>query len=119
MSTLAISPKPPSSGMHVDFQVLDQLIQYTAETDTFLKVVVMDEDDLAFARRIHLRYPEIPFVIQVGNTHLSESDDEALAIQLLEDYRNLVDRVMTCSDLMNVRVLPQLHTYLWGNKRGV
>ncbi|MCT6832407.1 MAG: 7-carboxy-7-deazaguanine synthase QueE, partial [Bacillus velezensis] len=38
---------------------------------------------------------------------------------LLGKYETLVDKVSADSDLNLVRVLPQLHTLLWGNKRGV
>ncbi|HJV31901.1 MAG TPA: 7-carboxy-7-deazaguanine synthase QueE, partial [Bacillales bacterium] len=31
----------------------------------------------------------------------------------------LINKTMNDTELTNVRVLPQLHTYVWGNKRGV
>ncbi|MDU1729723.1 MAG: 7-carboxy-7-deazaguanine synthase QueE, partial [Staphylococcus epidermidis] len=39
--------------------------------------------------------------------------------KLLERYEKLVDRVMQSSDMNHVYVLPQLHTLLWSNKKGV
>ena len=37
----------------------------------------------------------------------------------LSRYEALVDRVMASNDMNQVYVLPQLHTLLWSNKKGV
>ncbi|NCA39507.1 7-carboxy-7-deazaguanine synthase QueE, partial [Streptococcus equi] len=39
--------------------------------------------------------------------------------KLLSRYEALVDRVMASNDMNQVYVLPQLHTLLWSNKKGV
>lgn len=119
---LTISPKPPSSGMKTDFSVLDQIIEslHLKQQGHFsLKVVVFDEKDLAYAKKVHKRYPAVDFFVQVGNDDLETADDTQLFTHLLERYEWLIDQVMADHELKNVRVLPQLHTYLWGNKRGV
>ncbi len=59
------------------------------------------------------------FFLQVGNNDLANFDDQQLLAHLLERYHWLIEKVMESEELRNVRVLPQLHTYLWGNKRGV
>jgi len=38
---------------------------------------------------------------------------------LLQQYEQLIDWTMNDKEMNRVRVLPQLHTLLWGNKRGV
>jgi 7-carboxy-7-deazaguanine synthase len=38
---------------------------------------------------------------------------------LLDKYERLINMVIIDKEMKNVRVLPQLHTYIWGNKRGV
>lgn len=119
---LTLSPKPPSSGMHTDFSILDQIIESLslAQKGTFsIKVVVFDEEDLDYAKRIHQRYPAVALFIQVGNNHLETLNDTELLAHLLNRYEQLIDQVMADKELKHVRVLPQLHTYLWGNKRGV
>ncbi len=116
---LTISPKPPSSNMVTDFQVLDKIIDNLKESNVSLKVVVFDDQDYEYARNIHLRYPDVPFFVQVGNNDITTPDNKELLLYLLNQYERLIDKVMLDSDLNDVKVLPQLHTFLWGNKRGV
>lgn len=120
---LTISPKPPSSKMETDFAVLDrilhQLTQRKNEQHVSLKVVVFDDEDYQYAKNIHERYPTIPFFLQVGNDDSKTADDQQLITKLLHKYEMLIDKVMNDNHFKNVRVLPQLHTFIWGNKRGV
>lgn len=119
---LTLSPKPPSSGMQTNFSILDQIIEslHHEQKGVFsLKVVVFDTQDLAYARNIHQRYPDVKLFIQVGNDSIKTKNEDELLAHLLERYEWLIDQVMFDESLKDVRVLPQLHTYLWGNKRGV
>ncbi|MFY0759430.1 7-carboxy-7-deazaguanine synthase QueE [Metabacillus dongyingensis] len=120
---LTISPKPPSSGMKTDFDKLDEIVHYLTGKNrlphTSLKVVVFDEQDLDYAKMVHKKYPEIIFYLQVGNDLVQEPDDGKLLTHLLTRYEWLIDRAVSEEDLNNARVLPQLHTLVWGNKRGV
>lgn len=115
---LTISPKPPSSGMHQNLEVLDKVIKQCVTSTLNLKVVVFDEADYTFAQSIHQRYPHLPFYLQVGNPFLQEEVDHHTD-KLLMRYETLIDRVMTDASMNNVYVLPQLHTLLWSNKKGV
>jgi len=120
---LTISPKPPSSGMKHDLSILDYIIHLiekeNRENHVSLKVVVFDESDLEFAKMIHKRYPRIPFFLQVGNPTVHEENNQLLVTHLLERYEWLINKAMKYEELNDVRVLPQLHTLVWGNKRGV
>ncbi|MEH7416764.1 7-carboxy-7-deazaguanine synthase QueE [Neobacillus drentensis] len=116
---LTISPKPPSSNMVTDFEVLDMILDNLNESNVSLKVVVFDDQDYEYAKKIHLRYPAVPFFVQVGNNDITTADNKELLLHLLNQYERLIDKVMLDSDLNDVKVLPQLHTFLWGNKRGV
>ncbi|AXZ24125.1 7-carboxy-7-deazaguanine synthase QueE [Staphylococcus warneri] len=115
---LTISPKPPSSNMEPNLDILDSVIEQCVPESLNLKVVIFDEDDFEFAKMIHHRYPSIPFYLQVGNPYLDEEVDNHTS-KLLQRYEQLVERVMTSSDMNNVYVLPQLHTLLWSNMKGV
>ncbi|WP_432202203.1 7-carboxy-7-deazaguanine synthase QueE [Staphylococcus warneri] len=115
---LTISPKPPSSNMEPNLDILDSVIEQCVPESLNLKVVIFDEDDFEFAKMIHHRYPSIPFYLQVGNPYLDEEVDNHTS-KLLQHYEQLVERVMTSSDMNNVYVLPQLHTLLWSNMKGV
>ncbi len=120
---LTISPKPPSSGMNTDFDKLDTIIQELTSIESSqiisLKVVVFNEQDLRFAKEVHKRYPNTPFYLQVGNDDVHGTNTEDLVQHLLKKYEWLIDQVIADSELNTVRVLPQLHTLVWGNKRGV
>ncbi|MFB5196949.1 7-carboxy-7-deazaguanine synthase QueE [Neobacillus sp. KR4-4] len=120
---LTISPKPPSSNMITNFEILDSIFQNLNDNDfkhqVSLKVVIFDEDDLEYAKKVHHRYPEIPFYLQVGNDDITNMNNNELIQKLLNKYEWLVDCVVLDPALNDVKVLPQLHALLWGNKRGV
>jgi 7-carboxy-7-deazaguanine synthase len=120
---LTISPKPPSSEMVTDFDALDLIINNLNRSDSShnasLKVVVFDDQDYDYAKKVHFRYPGIPFFLQVGNDDNKTIDNQQLIENLLLKYEWLINRVMQDNELRDVKVLPQLHTYIWGNKRGV
>lgn len=109
--------------MVTNFQKLDHILTSLQENDrqhaVSLKVVIFNDEDLEFAKTVHKRYPGIPFYLQVGNDDVHTTDDQSLIAHLLGKYEALVDKVAVDAELNLVRVLPQLHTLLWGNKRGV
>jgi 7-carboxy-7-deazaguanine synthase len=120
---LTLSPKPPSSEMITDFDVLDMIIDKLEiahpSQNVSLKVVVFNDKDYEYAKKVHTRYPEVPFFLQVGNDDSKTTRHNQLVDHLMQKYEWLINKVMGDSDLLNVKVLPQLHTYIWGNKRGV
>jgi 7-carboxy-7-deazaguanine synthase len=118
---LTLSPKPPSSRMSTDWEMLDMIVHKLSEHRRHfcLKVVVFDDTDLTYATMVHQRYPEVPMFLQAGNDDVLESDGAKLADRLKERYETLIEAVMASNELNRVRVLPQLHTWIWGNKRGV
>jgi 7-carboxy-7-deazaguanine synthase len=118
---LTLSPKPPSSGMATDWAVLTAIVERLAagKRHYSLKVVVFDEIDLAYAVDVHRRYPDATLYLQTGNDDVTGQDQGVLLGRLLQRYEWLIDTVMASPELNRVRVLPQLHTWVWGNKRGV
>ncbi|MEK5431778.1 7-carboxy-7-deazaguanine synthase QueE [Lysinibacillus sp. FSL R7-0073] len=120
---LTISPKPPSSGMTTEHSVLADILEKLKRRNRnhhiSLKIVVFNQGDYDFAKQIHFLYPMIPFYLQVGNDDLTTIDNSRLISDLLEKYHALIDRVMKDEELKAVKVLPQLHALVWGNKRGV
>lgn len=118
---LTISPKPPSSQMATNWEKLDEIVERLLKhkAQFCIKVVVFDEEDLAYAKRVHQRYPRVPFYVQAGNAQLAEEDAVRLLPYLLERYEWLIAQTMTDAELNSVYVLPQLHTWVWGNKKGV
>jgi 7-carboxy-7-deazaguanine synthase len=117
---LTLSPKPPSSGMVTDYEMLDTITQRLESFKNFsLKIVVFDDEDFEYAKEIHKRYPRVPFFLQVGNKDSTTFDHDTLVQDLINKYEWLINKVVEDSELNDVKVLPQLHTYVWGNKRGV
>lgn len=117
---VTISPKPPSSNMDTDFEKLENVMSGLEQgAGTYnLKVVVFDQDDFDYAADVHLKYPEVPFYLQVGNPYLGNNVQNH-TYKLLERYEHLVDMTMDDARMNDARVLPQLHTLLWSNKQGV
>lgn len=120
INDLTISPKPPSSGMETNLEILDSIIERVSGiNNASIKVVIFDDCDFAFAVNIHERYQDVPFYLQVGNDDITSSDNDYLTKKLLQKYEWLIQKVIDSPKLNNVRVLPQLHALVWGNKRGV
>lgn len=120
---VTLSPKPPSSGVHTKWEVLDEIVERLLQRDSrclvSLKVVIFDEQDLGYAQKVHKRYAQVPMFLQVGNPDVHRMDIQHHAADLLSRYEDLINIVMSSSELNAVRVLPQLHALVWGNKRGV
>ncbi|PSL47016.1 preQ(0) biosynthesis protein QueE [Salsuginibacillus halophilus] len=119
---VTVSPKPPSSNMTTDWEQLDHYMNALGARETkrhSLKVVIFNETDLAYAKTVHFRYPNVPFYLQVGNDDLSTADDLKLRDRLLASYEWLVEQAASDPDWNQARVLPQIHALLWGNKQGV
>ncbi|HWO75221.1 MAG TPA: 7-carboxy-7-deazaguanine synthase QueE [Bacillus sp. (in: firmicutes)] len=120
---LTISPKPPSSGMNTDFEILDSIIERLLEARRqghfSLKIVVFDNQDFNYAKDIYGRYPDVPFYLQVGNDQYKTQESTGLLQHLLNRYEWLIEKVTGSDEMNQARVLPQLHTLVWGNKRRV
>ncbi|MDT8860602.1 7-carboxy-7-deazaguanine synthase QueE [Alkalihalobacillus sp. MEB130] len=116
---VTISPKPPSSKMETDYDKLDYYINQLEGRNVSLKVVVFDDEDFQYAEMIHKRYSHVPFYLQIGNEEVHSSDDAKLLSTLLRRYEWLIEKATKSIIMNDAKVLPQLHTLIWGNKRGV
>lgn len=133
---LTLSPKPPSSGMN-DPKYLDRLKECVMRTPSnvnmSLKIVVLSEDDYQFAKRLYTEYPHIDMYLSVCNPNPPNSDygdgtfdvqgitdaTEWLIGRYREDLEWWCEHTMTRYSNSRLRILPQVHTLLWGNKQGV
>lgn len=116
---LTISLKPPSSGMHTDWDKLDEIMRRVADNGKSahsLKVVVFNQEDYEYARKVHFRYPEVPLFLQPGNDNVTEEGD--ISGRLLGRLEWLFGQVIADTQMNRARVLPQLHALIWHNKRG-
>ncbi|MCL4111474.1 UNVERIFIED_CONTAM: hypothetical protein GTU68_002258 [Idotea baltica] len=120
---LSLSPKPPSTGMSFKKRGLDRCIDACESLENVsLKFVVADKADLLWSKEIADQYPQLPCFVQPCNTSakLEESNDEAQAIPIDQQQQMLwlIDEVQKL-EWNSARILPQLHTWLWGDKTGV
>jgi 7-carboxy-7-deazaguanine synthase len=119
---LVLSPKPPSSGMQTDWAVFERcLVAAGSGPQLALKIVVFDDADFAYARDAHQRYPHLPVYLQPGNHTPPPPEDDNATVDIdgvMDRMLWLVEKV-SADQWFDVRVLPQLHVLLWGNKRGV
>ena len=121
---LILSPKPPSSGMSMNWDALDTCLTAAGNRPrSALKIVIFDDSDYEYAKFVSKRYAGLPIYLQVGNpsplittdAQISESAD---INHLLDKLRWLIGRV-TDDHWFDATVLPQLHVLTWGNRRGV
>src|SRR5438132_11744220 len=65
---LILSPKPPSSGMTTDWNVLQACIEAAqGKPRCALKIVVFDDAGYSYAQTAAARHPTLPVSLQVGN----------------------------------------------------
>lgn len=122
LDVLTLSPKPPSSEENTNYNMLSKSITMAGDNVSIsLKIVIRDEADYLYARDIATRYPDLTLYLQpLNHTPPSvDKDDDKIDIDgIISRMLWLIDRVK--SDNWNdVRILPQLHVLLWGNKKGV
>ena len=97
---ISLDIKTPSSGMEKKMKF--ENLKYLGPKD-FVKFVILDNTDFEYAKRIIEKYEiEREIVFQpVGGVNL----------------RWIAERII--KEKINVRILPQLHKIIWGEKRGV
>ena len=126
LDQLTLSPKPPSTGMSFKKKGLDRCLEACETLDNVsLKFVIADNDDLHWSHKIAVQYPHLPCFVQPCNTSAKLEDDrsesnieKAIPIDQQKQMLWLIDEIQKL-EWKQARVLPQLHTWLWGDKTGV
>ncbi|WP_431769890.1 7-carboxy-7-deazaguanine synthase QueE [Streptococcus gallolyticus] len=114
---VTLSPKPPSSKMTVNFETLDFIVSQLKKDQITFKIPVFDDADLAFAKMIQKRYQPDVLYLSAGNPEPHANGN--IVEHQLDRLRQLWDTVAADPEWQSVRVLPQLHTLLYDNQRGV
>ena len=118
---VVVSPKPPSSGNTTTIPVLERFVRGMGRGRMACKVVVFDDVDYRYARDVAraCRSWGLEMFLSVGNPETQTPATEELRGLLLDRYEWLIGKVLGDTDMGDVRVLPQLHALVWGNRRGV
>lgn len=129
---VTVSPKPPSSGMSnkTNLAVLSKYVEMLGVTDErfapklVFKIPVADVVDLQFALKIFQGIPRgynVPkYLSIITSPHVPGVQTEnAEILAVLEDYRRITALLLKQHTKMDIRILPQLHVLLFGNKLGV
>jgi len=113
LDLVTISPKPPSSGNITEAYEVSAFIGALGRVPYAIKIVIMDDRDLSYAKDIFCAAPGAQghFLQPCRAAHAHEDVKAA--------YARLCENVLADPELENVRILPQLHTWLWGDQREV
>jgi len=106
---VVLSPKPPSAGMPLNFEILPGFLSCRSVE---LKVVVFDREDLSYAKELFSRYPQLSATISVG--HKVGEDRESTLYRLAL----FVEEITRQKAFSKIRLLPQLQILIWGDQRG-
>lgn len=111
---ITLSPKPPSSLMKTNHDLLSQCVEIVGDYHkTAMKIVVSDRRDYDYALDIFKRYPYCRKYISPCNISPGKPDLDAI----LEKTRFISEMVLK-DGLFDITIIPQLHVLLWGNEKG-
>tara|TARA_B100001989_G_scaffold250953_1_gene229098 strand:- start:237 stop:947 length:711 start_codon:yes stop_codon:yes gene_type:complete len=117
---LVLSPKPPSSGEDTDWEALDKCIKAAGENaEISLKIVIRDEKDYMYARNVAQKHPDLPMYLQPCNTTPPINEDDTVDFEDINTRTQWIIERAAQDYWFDVKILPQIHVMIWGNKRGV
>jgi 7-carboxy-7-deazaguanine synthase len=134
VNNIVISPKPPSSGAKLRADGIlpvntflkrmegESFSWMKPDRDITIKVPIFNSIDFDWFLRLKdeirgdNKYQDYKWYLSVGND--SPTQEGSIQKRLLNNYEWLVGKVIK-SKLKDVYVLPQLHTLIWGNRKGV
>lgn len=137
VDVVVLSPKPPSSGMTVDWDrfgaCLDAAGAELSARVRAIKVPIFTLEDLDwFEDEVAARHANrYPLFVSIGNSHAPPDaaatlpmqpwrtpapSRERLVTDLLQAYRQVAGEILRRG--IPATVLPQLHVLTWGNERG-
>jgi len=145
LDVLVLSPKPPSSGMTMDWGKFDRCLRAAfpgglSDVQVALKVPIFTEADLDWVEaEVSSRHGKLPLYLSVGNPYppgdaavpsmsvgeasitssyprgALDDDIQVLRMELLDRHRWLADEVLRRR--LRARVTPQMHVLQYGNAR--
>jgi 7-carboxy-7-deazaguanine synthase len=128
---VTLSPKPPSSNMpqtkgdrrHSLMEIVGDAMSSPVVQEVCLKIVVFDDIDYEWAKAtIHMfdhliHFSKFTVYLQTGSP--ISFTTEQIQQGIIERTKWLIDKVTNEKRFGHVRVMPQLHTILYGQRKGV
>ncbi len=121
LHSLVLSPKPPSSGCPTPYEKVRACCICVCNTfvDVTLKVVIFNEADFNYAKGLYdtVSGGSWSMYLQVGTPPVDTIAKDPREI-IISETKGLIAKVLQAK-WFDVKVLPQVHVLLWGQKRGV
>lgn len=114
LNCVTISPKPPSSGNATAEEQVLRFIGALEPLPYSVKIVIFDDKDLEYAKEVFHGLPQGCCGCFLQPCHSGGNLEDGIRA-----YEELCRKVLADPALDNVRILPQLHTWVWGNEREV
>jgi 7-carboxy-7-deazaguanine synthase len=103
--------------MEIDMKVLEEFVSLDRAN---IKVVIFSEEDIEFAKTLRTRFPSVDFYLQIGTTPGGTSTSvEEIRKDIFNRMDWVVDRVLNDRTFKDVKILPQMHTLMYGHRRGI
>lgn len=124
---VTVSPKPPSSGMVQPKESLDPFMKAAVNgfPNLCIKTVVKDIVDFKYAKEVHLYTKQFPRIPGHITNYMQPMTDQTFD-NIGDMRKNLLGRtewitreVIADPDLNFVRIMPQVHSLVYGYARGV
>ena len=121
IDNIVISPKNINNRPLEDeeYQKIIQKIIDNKRNTLIIKIPVFNEDDLRWIKEFVNFKGDYEIFLSVGNEHLDNEDISEFREKILNKYEWLINKVLEDKELNRCNVLPQIHTLVWGNKKGV
>ena len=114
---VTISPKPPSSGNPTQPDMFGMFYSNVKADQVCVKVVVMDRKDYEYATSLLKHYDGRLFV-QPCNQWVSNSNANHYE-ETKKSILEVAKWIMEDDNMLRMTILPQLHVWLYGMRRGV
>jgi len=139
---ITVSPKGPGMGEKFEPEKFKRFVHnafysippslYNVDREVTLKIVIFDQQDIEFAKELHLEYPTLPMYLSLGNPNPpipgvdnTPQDHNELCDgkyyfkgELLDRMALLYEDISKEPILHDTIFLPQMHVLLWGNEKG-
>jgi 7-carboxy-7-deazaguanine synthase len=113
---VTVSPKPPSSANPTHPVMFENFLR-PLTSPRCIKVVIMNDADFDYAISLLSRFQGM-LTLQPCNQWVGQADADYRS-NTTEGLLRVAEKVMCHPEAIRMRVLPQLHLWLYGMKRGV